>query len=64
MKYRRRFKQYTGSRITAFRMRLTTQGQRGMAGEHLYAQFLEASHEGLSDIAVKIIDKKDILTNW
>ena len=34
-------------------------GQRGMAGEHLYEHFFEAGHEGLSDMAYKIIDKTD-----
>ena len=34
-------------------------GQRGMAGGHLYAHFFEAGHGGLSDLAVKIIDKTD-----
>ena len=34
-------------------------GQRGMACEHLYAHFFEVGHEGLSDMAVKIIDKTD-----
>ena len=30
-----------------------------MAGEHLYAHFFEAGHDGLSDMAVKVINKTD-----
>ena len=35
-------------------------GQRGIAGEHLYAHFLEEGHKGIEDIQVKIIDRTNV----
>ena len=35
--------------------------KRGISGERLYAHVFEAKHEGLSDMAVKVIDKTDIV---
>ena len=52
------FKQYIGSTITVFRMQVNNH-KSSLTGEHLYSHFFEAGHEGLSDIAVKIIDKTD-----
>ena len=35
-------------------------GQRVIAGEHLYAHFCKADHEGMKDISVKIIDRTSL----
>ena len=35
-------------------------GQRGMAGEQLYAHFFEPGHNGINDMCIKINDKTDI----
>jgi hypothetical protein len=32
-------------------------GERGMAGEHLYAHFFDQGHNGMQDVKVKIIDQ-------
>ena len=60
---------YVGSTVTSFRKRFNNhksslkrlgKGQRGIAGEHLYAHFLEEGHKGIEDIQVKIIDLTDV----
>lgn len=60
---------YVGSTITPFRKRFNNhksslnrygKGQRGIAGEHLYAHFFEVGHRGLEDVRVKVIDKTDL----
>ena len=62
-------KNYVGSTITSFRKRFNNhksslvrygKGQRGISGEHLYAHFYEEGHEGIENMAVKIIDKTNI----
>lgn len=35
-------------------------GQRGIAGEHLYAHLYEGGHSGIDDMEVMIIDKTDV----
>ena len=41
-------------------------GQRGFAGEHLYAHFCKADHKGTKNISMKIqhVGKDLGLTNW
>ena len=60
---------YVGSTVTSFRKRFNNhksslkrfgKGQRGIAGEHLYAHFYEEGHKGIENIQVKIIDRTDI----
>ena len=60
---------YVGSTVTSFRKRFNNhksslkrlgKGQRGIAGEHLYAHFLEEGHKGIEDIQVKIIDRTNV----
>ena len=62
-------KLYVGSTITSFRMRFNNhksslvgygKGQRGIAGEHLYAHFFQQGHQGLEEIRIMIIDKTDV----
>ena len=58
-----------GGTFTSFRKRFNNhksglkrfrKGQRGIAGEHLYAHFFEGGHKGIEDIQVKIIDRTDV----
>ena len=60
---------YTGSTVISFWKRFNNhksslkwfgKGQRGIAGEHLYAHFYEEGHKGIEDIQVKIIDWTDV----
>ena len=60
---------YVGGTVTFFRKRFNNhksslkrfgKGQRGIAGEHLYAHFYEDGHKGIEDIQVKIIDCTDV----
>ena len=62
-------KMYVGSTVTSFQKRFNKhksslkrlgKGQRGIAGEHLYAYFFEDRHKGIEDIQVKIIDRTDV----
>ena len=62
-------KLYVGSTITSFRKRFNNhksslvrygKGQRGIAGEHLYAHFFQQGHQGLEEIRIMIIDKTDV----
>ena len=55
--------------ITFFRKRFNNhksslkwfgKGQRGVAGEHLYAHLYEEGHKRIEDIQVKIIDGTDV----
>ena len=62
-------KRYVGSTITTFRTRFSNhkssmkryeRGQRGIPGEHLYAQFFDEGHVGLADVEVMVIDRTNV----
>ena len=69
IRYKRCEKIYVGNTVTSFQKRFNNhrsslnrfgKGQRGIAGEYLYAHFFEGDHGGLNDLRVKIIDKTDM----
>ena len=60
---------YAGSSVTSFQKRFNNhksslkrfgKGQRGIVGEHLYANFHEEGHMGIEDIQIEMINHMDI----